>query len=702
MTYINLPMPLQQSPSWLVANQDKIPVQPMSNQRLAGDRQPHVLAFQEARPLIDSGHHHYLIYYHHRNEPYSSLDIDQGIDDQGQMTDWCQQFLQQQQLYGYVEYSSSKTGLRVPLTGKITKNKQIYYPTDDHGPGCAKFELVSREHPMTYTGDRLPDCQRPDDVPDLQPVVAYLTHHYPPAAEPEVRPVFTGHRGNGQDTDPELVRQALSWLPADLNHNDWKTIGMALHDGFQGDSRGFQLWDDWSSQGDSYKAKEVLQAWNSFKPGKGVTLGTLFKMAQDRGFQFPKRSTKDHQAAGQAVKTKPDKQQKSEHRFRNSMALIDGYCQLQKQQPGWHYVTTENHQKMSYSLHEDNLIVWAQDRHLPKDLYERRPLSASYRLIQERQYQQLVSNIATTLTQTPKDHHCHFFQLAEKIGLQRVEQLVLFWWLADRKKVLLQLAKGENPTPSQVPMPILHGHEQNTGKSYLVSQLCQPLGELAEVKQISNISDEFGHLQWGKLLIANFDELVGLDRGDIKVFKQWCYCDRYSKRKMHSEMMHHITKITAGIGSSNQPIAELVNDTSGTRRLFDIQTPNDRRMVQIARDFDFLSLWQNQPIDMHPSPDELQEIRSVQNQQRRRDPVEEWFDDSGRNLMQINTQRSMNTAMVDLYRDYQKWSYQYGVYPDSCAVFGRLLNKHFSQELDYMRSNGSFYRLKKPPEQAPD
>ena len=85
------------------------------------------------------------------------------------------------------------------------------------------------------------------------------------------------------------VRDALGYISPSQDRDDWWKIAAAIKNEF-GDS-GFVLWDDWSQGGDSYNEKDVRTTWKSTKPngqGKSITVATLFKLAQDNGYQSRK------------------------------------------------------------------------------------------------------------------------------------------------------------------------------------------------------------------------------------------------------------------------------------------------------------------------------------------------------------------------------------------------------------------------------
>lgn len=82
---------------------------------------------------------------------------------------------------------------------------------------------------------------------------------------------------------PELIRAALTHLPANLPRDDWARIGMAIKSEYPEDT-GFTLFDQWSSTADGYSAASAKSTWKSIKPGGGVTIATLLHEAQQNGF----------------------------------------------------------------------------------------------------------------------------------------------------------------------------------------------------------------------------------------------------------------------------------------------------------------------------------------------------------------------------------------------------------------------------------
>ncbi|MBF0141765.1 MAG: AAA family ATPase [Magnetococcales bacterium] len=86
------------------------------------------------------------------------------------------------------------------------------------------------------------------------------------------------HRGPSQ----EEIQSALYSLSPQCDRQTWVTIGMAVKDGLG--EAGFTLFDRWSQGGDTYKANDCRNVWKSIKPGGGIGVRTLFKLASDAGW----------------------------------------------------------------------------------------------------------------------------------------------------------------------------------------------------------------------------------------------------------------------------------------------------------------------------------------------------------------------------------------------------------------------------------
>lgn len=83
---------------------------------------------------------------------------------------------------------------------------------------------------------------------------------------------------------PDTIRAALACIPPNLPRDEWARVAMALKSELG--EAGFDLFDAWSQGGEQYKAHAVRDTWRSVKAGGGVTIGTLFHLAQQHGFKL--------------------------------------------------------------------------------------------------------------------------------------------------------------------------------------------------------------------------------------------------------------------------------------------------------------------------------------------------------------------------------------------------------------------------------
>ena len=102
--------------------------------------------------------------------------------------------------------------------------------------------------------------------------------------EPQAAPLFhpsTNNTNLNEKWSVDEVREMLSFLDPDCGNDDWVNIGMALND----EGHSLAIWDEWSRRGTKYKNGETVSRWKSFRPGGGITFGTLVHMAALSGWK---------------------------------------------------------------------------------------------------------------------------------------------------------------------------------------------------------------------------------------------------------------------------------------------------------------------------------------------------------------------------------------------------------------------------------
>jgi len=82
--------------------------------------------------------------------------------------------------------------------------------------------------------------------------------------------------------DLERIREALQYIPAG-DRDTWVKLGMAIKS--ETGDEGFETWNAWSQQAESYKPATAREVWKSIKAGGGVSIGTLHHEAKAAGWR---------------------------------------------------------------------------------------------------------------------------------------------------------------------------------------------------------------------------------------------------------------------------------------------------------------------------------------------------------------------------------------------------------------------------------
>ena len=104
--------------------------------------------------------------------------------------------------------------------------------------------------------------------------------------------------------DSDRARDALQAIPPDLPRDEWVRAGMAA----QAAGLDFDTFNDWSAQAGNYDERAARDTWRSFKPGKGVGAGTLYRVAAKHGWRMGEG--KPQQRAMQAPRKAAEPQRK--------------------------------------------------------------------------------------------------------------------------------------------------------------------------------------------------------------------------------------------------------------------------------------------------------------------------------------------------------------------------------------------------------
>ena len=189
----------------------------------------------------------------------------------------------------YAEFSPSGKGIHATFFGPpdILLNHKVRAEGDDFA-----VEAFSSAGFTTFTGWVLDHV----DILGYEDRISPLPQHVADACNRR----FGAYRHNAVDPDDfmagrepkmglsvERMQELLDALDPDMGRDQWIRVGMALHHECEGDDTGFELWDDWSSNGYTYPSSEGLRVqWESFERRKGanrkqITMASVMRMVKD-------------------------------------------------------------------------------------------------------------------------------------------------------------------------------------------------------------------------------------------------------------------------------------------------------------------------------------------------------------------------------------------------------------------------------------
>lgn len=104
-------------------------------------------------------------------------------------------------------------------------------------------------------------------------------------------------RGPARPATPALVRDALSFVPAELDRDTWAMDVLAAIKSEFGDA-GRDLAEEYSQRSETFKQDSFNSTWRNVKASGGKGIGSLFRLAQQHGFRFPDARGSDDASGG--------------------------------------------------------------------------------------------------------------------------------------------------------------------------------------------------------------------------------------------------------------------------------------------------------------------------------------------------------------------------------------------------------------------
>lgn len=228
------------------------------------------------------------------------IDLDGMIDPaSGEISDLCQGIIQA--CASYTELSPSGKGVHIICSGELESFKS----------NKIGVEVFCGRQFFTFTGRRWPGG--PDQVNPLPAAAAEQlramvdeakggSHTPAPAREKKAGATLGGRQRSLAET-VALAEEAIKSISPD-DYQTWINVGMACKEGLG--HAGYLIWDQWSSESPKYRgADDTAARWKTFSP-KEITLGKLFGLAQDGGWEAPWEKAKRKRAKKPALPPPPE------------------------------------------------------------------------------------------------------------------------------------------------------------------------------------------------------------------------------------------------------------------------------------------------------------------------------------------------------------------------------------------------------------
>jgi hypothetical protein len=183
-------------------------------------------------------------------------------------------------------------------------------------------------------------------------------------------------------------------------------------------------------------------------------------------------------------------------------------------------------------------------------------------------------------------------------------------------------------------MPVIVGG-QGSGKTTAAGLLVKPLAELALNIDVSYMTDERRVRALAHLVVGRWEEMSGAARADLETLKRQITDPTISYRPMRSNSTVVLPRTCSFIGTSNIPVQDLVQDTTGARRFYELKTPARCDWSRLA-DIDPLDVWacvsETEPA---PASAVLSAMREQQADLVHKDAVSLWLEGESWGAMQV-------------------------------------------------------------------
>lgn len=198
-------------------------------------------------------------------------------------------------------------------------------------------------------------------------------------------------------------------------------------------------------------------------------------------------------------------------------------------------------------------------------------------------------------------------------------------------------------------MPVLIGTRQGTGKSWITEYITAPVSEVSKSSHFDAIVSDKEIELWENTFVMILDEMQGASKSDIDRVKNVITAKDMNRRVFHTQKNAKVEQQATFIGTTNEPLMQLVRDTTGNRRFFPIHVVNRVFDFDAIREIDMLTIWQSIDEEAEsPIVAYLDVIKESQLKERFENAVMFW-------VKEFTTNDKWMSGS-DLYQEFKSWA----------------------------------------------
>lgn len=168
-----------------------------------------------------------------------------------------------------------------------------------------------------------------------------------------------------------------------------------------------------------------------------------------------------------------------------------------------------------------------------------------------------------------------------------LDHVVFKHWIWQVKRKMLGL-------PVEYHLQINLQGRQESGKTHTVSRFLSPIAEVCAERTLTQLCDERHAYALTTFYVMQIDEMVGASKADIEQVKAII-----TKKEVHSRILGSNAHQAGAqnctfISTSNQSIAEMINDSTGMRRFYEMTYRTDKEVAwKLLDEVNWLDVWRS-------------------------------------------------------------------------------------------------------------